>query len=108
MSNAEKISASVNGRSKVDLLAGAQEGWKAIAHANKLFGPASWSREVAEMRCATSKDRDGIATAAYVAKVKITVAPDGGEFSREAYGCGEGRGATPFEAHEKGMKAAER
>jgi len=97
----------VNGRSQVNLRAGAQEGWKAMAHANKVFGPDNWSREVVEARCATSKDRDGLATAAYVAKVRITVCIGSGNTAREAYGCAEGRGTTPFEAHEKGMKAAE-
>lgn len=46
-------------------------------------------------------------TSAYVARIRITVLLPEGPVVRESHGCGEGRGATPFEAHDHGIKAAE-
>ena len=82
-------------------------GWSAIDAANRIFGPQGWSREVVEMRCAASRDRGGVCTAAYVAKVRLTCRIDAQEILREAHGCAEGRAESPFDAHDRGLKAAE-
>lgn len=78
-----------------------------IAEANRIFGPGGWSREIVELRNPANRERDGIHASAYVAKVRISVVLDAQTAIREAFGCGEGRGATPFEAHAAGLKAAE-
>lgn len=81
--------------------------WRAIDQANRIFGPDGWSREVVELRNPANREREGVFSAAYVAKVRVTLRIETGEVAREGYGCGEGRGATPFDAHDHGLKAAE-
>ena len=83
------------------------EGWRAIEIANRIFGPDGWDRETLEMRCAATKQIGPTLTAAYVAKVRITIHTEGRTIIRDGQGCGEGRGETPFEAHDMGLKAAE-
>ncbi|MEE2525849.1 Rad52/Rad22 family DNA repair protein [Hyphobacterium sp. HN65] len=78
-----------------------------IQEANRLFGPFNWSRDIIEMRNAATRERDGVITTAYVARVKVSIVSESGPIHREAHGCGEGKGTTPFEAHDRGLKAAE-
>ena len=72
-----------------------------------MFGADGWNRELVEMRCAATREREGLVTTAYVAKVRVSLTGDANGGFRDAQGCGEGKGATPFEAHNKGLKAAE-
>jgi len=81
--------------------------WTIIREANRIFGPLNWSREILEMRNAANRERDAVLTSAYVAKVRIRVDVASLTVTREAHGCGEGRGTSPFEAHDRGLKAAE-
>lgn len=92
---------------KSKLTPGPRAAWKAIAVANRIFGPAGWSRETVELKNPANLNRDGAFSSAYVAKVRITVSMEGGSCTREGHGCGEGRGSTAFEAHDRGLKAAE-
>ena len=87
--------------------AGPHDAWTAIAEANRIFGADGWSRETLELRNPANRERDGFHTSAYVAKVRVTIAAGAEPAVREAHGCGEGRGLTPFEAHDRGLKAAE-
>lgn len=59
------------------------------------------------MRNAANRERDAVLTSAYVAKVRIGVDIASLTVTREAHGCGKGRGTSPFEAHDRGLKAAE-
>ena len=107
MSTDEKIARQLARKGKVDPSAGANAAWAAIAEANRIFGPHGWTREILDMRNAANRDRDGVMTSAYVARVRITVFGPNGPVIRDSHGCGEGRGQTPFEAHDHGLKAAE-
>jgi len=84
-----------------------QAAWVIIKEANRIFGPFNWSRDILDMRNAATRERDGIITTAYVAHVKLSIDIDGRTYHRGAHGCGEGKGSTPFEAHDRGLKAAE-
>lgn len=92
---------------KSKLAPGPQAAWKAVAAANRIFGAAGWSRETLELRNPANQSRDGAFTSAYVAKVRISIPLEDGSCTRESHGCGEGRGATAYEAHDRGLKAAE-
>jgi hypothetical protein len=67
------------------------EGWYAISEANRIFGFDGWSRETID----------------YIARVRLTVAAEGTTIIREGHGTGEGRGISPGEVHDIGLKAAE-
>lgn len=95
------------GAASIDPNGGPAEAWRAMEEANRLFGPDGWSREVLEMRCAATREREGMITTAYVAKVRVCLGGGAAPSHRDGHGCGEGRGSTPFEAHNKGLKAAE-
>lgn len=96
-----------SGKAAIDPDAGPHEAWRAIDAANRIFGADGWNRELVEMRCAATREREGLVTTAYVAKVRVSLTGDAHGGFRDAQGCGEGKGATPFEAHNKGLKAAE-
>lgn len=96
-----------SGANAIDPCAGPQEAWRAIDEANRIFGADGWSRELIEMRCAATREREGLITTAYVAKVRVSLNLDTGQSFRDAQGCGEGKASTPFEAHSEGLKAAE-
>jgi hypothetical protein len=96
-----------SGKAAIDPDAGPHEAWRAIDAANRIFGADGWTRELVEMRCAATREREGLVTTAYVAKVRVSLTGDSNGGFRDAQGCGEGKGATPFEAHNKGLKAAE-
>ncbi len=89
------------------------EGWHAIAEANRIFGFASWTREISDLRCVdegkykTSKGQDSN-RCSYVATVRITVYTEDGIFPivREGTGAGHGFGSLG-EAHESAAKEAE-
>jgi hypothetical protein len=83
------------------------EGWYAISEANRIFGFDGWNRETTESRCVLARENRGSFVAVYIAKVRITVQAGGTTIIREGHGTGEGRGATPGEAHDFGLKAAE-
>src|SRR5512142_1807910 len=83
------------------------EGWYAVSAANRIFGFDGWNRETVESRCVLARENKGAFIAVYTAKVRITVSADGKEVIREGHGTGEGRGNSPGEAHDTGLKAAE-
>lgn len=83
------------------------EGWYAISEANRIFGFDGWSRETLESRCVLARENRGAFLAVYAARVRITVQAEGTAIVREGHGSGEGRGASPGEAHDTAIKAAE-
>jgi DNA recombination protein Rad52 len=83
------------------------EGWYAISEANRIFGFDGWSRETVESRCVLARETRGIFLAVYVARVRVTIQADGTAVIREGHGTGENRGASPGEAHDVALKAAE-
>ena len=107
MSKTDTITRQLARKGKVDPSEGPNAAWQAIAEANRIFGPQGWMRETLEMRNAANRERDGMMTSAYVARIRVTVLGPDGSVVRESHGCGEGRGQTPFEAHDHGIKAAE-
>lgn len=107
MSTDIKIARMLARKGELNPAGGPQAAWTAIAHANRIFGPQGWSREVLEMRNAANREREGMHTSAYVARVRLTVQMPEGPVTRDSHGCGEGKGRTPFEAHDHGLKAAE-
>ena len=83
------------------------EGWYAISEANRIFGFDGWSRETTDSRCVLSRENRGSFLAVYTARVRISVQADGTTVIREGHGTGEGRGNSPGEVHDTGLKAAE-
>jgi DNA recombination protein Rad52 len=83
------------------------EGWYAISEANRIFGFDGWSRETVDSRCVLARENRGSFLAVYTAKVRITVEANGATIIREGNGTGEGRGSSPGEVHDTGLKAAE-
>src|SRR5262245_48837410 len=83
------------------------EGWHAISEANRIFGFDSWDRETVESRCVLTRENRGTFLAVYIARVRITVHAEGTTIIREGHGSGEGRGESPGEVHDIGLKAAE-
>ena len=104
--HAQTLSKRLARKSKLSA-AGPHDAWTAIAEANRIFGADGWSRETLELRNPANRERDGFHTSAYVAKVRVSISAGADPAVREAHGCGEGRGASPFEAHDRGLKAAE-
>ena len=83
------------------------EGWYAISEANRIFGFDGWNRETIETRCVLARENRGSFLAVYTARVRISVQAGGTTIIREGHGSGEGRGASPGEAHDTALKAAE-
>ena len=83
------------------------EGWYAISEANRIFGFDGWNRETTESRCILARENRGSFLAVYTARVRITVQADDVTIIREGHGSGEGRGASPGEAHDTALKGAE-
>jgi DNA recombination protein Rad52 len=83
------------------------EGWYAISEANRIFGFDGWSRETVESRCVLARENRSAFLAVYTARVRISVQAGGTTIIREGHGSGEGRGASPGEAHDTALKAAE-
>jgi DNA recombination protein Rad52 len=83
------------------------EGWHAIAEANRIFGFDGWDRETVAEDCVWSARNAQHYACAYVVRVRITVRAGDGETRREGSGSGEAKAATPGQAHEMALKAAE-
>lgn len=90
------------------------EGWRAMAHANRVFGHEGWDRETLELRqlaVSETHDRDGRPQQAvtYLATVRVTVRAGEVVVIREGTGCGTGYALLerPGEAHESAVKEAE-
>ena len=66
-----------------------------------------WNRETTESRCILARENRGSFLAVYTARVRITVQADDVSIIREGHGSGEGRGASPGEAHDTALKGAE-
>ena len=49
------------------------EGWHVVAEANRIFGFDGWDREMVACQCVWTKQLGNRFTAAYVARVRITV-----------------------------------
>lgn len=83
------------------------EGWHAIAEANRIFGFEGWDRESVDARAVLTRETRGQITVVYIARVRVTVRAGDRTVVREGHGTGEGRGGSPGEAHDLGLKAAE-
>lgn len=83
------------------------EGWHVLDEANRIFGFDGWDRRTLKTRCIWTGMREKQYATAYTAKVRIRVRAGDAIIVREGSGTGEGRGATPGEAHEIGLKCAE-
>jgi len=83
------------------------EGWHAITEANRIFGFDGWNRETLDSKCVLSREARSIYVAVYTVKVRLSVSAKDRVVVREGHGTGEGRGGTPGEAHDFGLKAAE-
>jgi DNA recombination protein Rad52 len=83
------------------------EGWHAIAEANRIFGYDGWDRRTLVTNCIWTGTCDQSYLAAYTAKVRIYVRAGDVLIVREGSGTGEGKAATPGQAHEIALKSAE-
>jgi DNA recombination protein Rad52 len=83
------------------------EGWHVLSEANRIFGFDAWDRRTLSTRCVWTGMREKQYATAYTAKVRIRVRAGDIVIVREGSGTGEGRGWTPGEAHEIGLKSAE-
>lgn len=83
------------------------EGWHAMSEANRIFGFDCWNRETQDVKCVLSRETRGSYLTVYTVKVRITVRANNQVVVREGHGTGEGRGSSPGEAHDFGLKAAE-
>jgi hypothetical protein len=83
------------------------EGWHVMAEANRIFGYDAWDRRTLASRCVWSGTSGGSYSAAYTAKVRISVRAGEITIVREGSGTGEGKGTTPGQAHELALKGAE-
>lgn len=83
------------------------EGWHVLDEANRIFGFDAWDRRTLKTRCIWTGMREKHYATAYTARVRIRVRAGDAVIVREGSGTGEGRGATPGEAHEIGLKSAE-
>ena len=90
------------------------EGWRMVAEANRIFGFDGWDRETVEVRLlreGEGLDGDGnrVWTAAYMAKVRVTVRAGDGVTVREGLGFGDDAAplGRPGAAHEGAIKEAE-
>lgn len=83
------------------------EGWHAIAEANRIFGFDGWDRRTLFTNCIWTGTCDRDYLAAYTAKVRIYVRAGDVLIVREGSGSGEGKAATPGQAHEIALKSAE-
>src|SRR6476659_771322 len=83
------------------------EGWHAIAEANRIFGFDAWDRKTISTACVWSGQSGQVYSAAYTAKVRVSVRAGDIVIVREGSGTGEGRASTPGQAHELALKGAE-
>ena len=83
------------------------EGWHVIDEANRIFGFDAWDRRTVSTTCVCSGQSGQVYAAAYTAKVRICVRAGDTMIVREGSGTGEGRAASPGQAHELALKGAE-
>ena len=83
------------------------EGWHAIAEANRIFGFDAWDRRTISTACVWNGQSGQVHSAAYTAKVRVSVRAGDIVVVREGSGTGEGRASTPGQAHELALKGAE-
>jgi Rad52/22 family double-strand break repair protein len=83
------------------------EGWHVIAEANRIFGYDAWDRRTLASHCVWSGQSGANYTAAYTAKVRVSVRAGDITIVREGSGTGEGKAPTPGQAHELALKGAE-
>jgi hypothetical protein len=83
------------------------EGWHVIAEANRIFGYDAWDRRTLATKCVWTGTTDQSFLASYTAKVRIRVRAGDVTIVREGSGTGEGRAATPGQAHDIALKTAE-
>jgi hypothetical protein len=83
------------------------EGWHVIAEANRIFGYDAWDRRTLKSHCVWSGAFGASYSAAYTAKVRVSVRAGDITIVREGSGTGEGRAPTPGQAHELALKGAE-
>jgi hypothetical protein len=83
------------------------EGWHVIAEANRIFGFEGWDRETVHSQCVWTKQMGSRFTAAYILRIKVIVRAGDIRILREGSGAGEATAATPGQAHELALKAAE-
>jgi hypothetical protein len=83
------------------------EGWHVIAEANRIFGYDAWDRRTLSSNCVWGGQSGGCYGAAYTAKVRISVRAGEITIVREGSGTGEGKAASPGQAHELALKGAE-
>ena len=83
------------------------EGWHVIAEANRIFGYDAWDRRTLASHCVWSGASGAYHAAAYTAKVRVSVRAGDITIVREGSGTGEGKAATPGQAHDLALKGAE-
>ena len=83
------------------------EGWHVIAEANRIFGYDAWDRRTLASHCVWCGESGPHHTAAYTAKVRVSVRAGDIIIVREGSGTGEGKAPTPGQAHELALKGAE-
>jgi hypothetical protein len=83
------------------------EGWHVIAEANRIFGYDGWDRRTLVSNCVSSGQSGNQYSAAYIAKVRVTIRAEDTTIVREGSGTGEGTAPTPGHAHELALKGAE-
>jgi hypothetical protein len=83
------------------------EGWHVISEANRIFGFDGWDRETVASQCVWTKQMGSRFAAAYVIRIRINVRAGDIRIMREGSGAGEAVSATPGQAHEFALKAAE-
>ncbi|MEX0957643.1 MAG: Rad52/Rad22 family DNA repair protein [Rhizobiaceae bacterium] len=83
------------------------EGSHVISEANRIFGFDGWNRETVEAKCVYTKQIGDRYSAAYVTRIRITVAAGEGRIVREGSGAGEATTDSPGSAHERAAKSAE-
>jgi len=83
------------------------EGWHVLDEANRIFGFDGWDRQTRKTRCVWTGMSGKQYATAYTAHVRVSVRAGEVLVVREGFGAGEGRAATPGEAHEMALKCAE-
>jgi hypothetical protein len=83
------------------------EGWHVIAEANRIFGHDAWDRRTLSTTCVWSGTSGACCSAAYTAKVRVSVRAGDVTIVREGSGTGEAKAPTPGQAHELALKGAE-
>lgn len=83
------------------------EGWHVIAEANRIFGYEHWDRTTLSPVCVWSELQRGQTVCFYSTRVRIRVRAGDIVVIRDGIGTGTGRSASPEQAHEIALKAAE-